>query len=184
MNDPRTTAYALNELQGTEREKFESDLANDPLLQRDLLVACELTDALGEVAEEPVEGLEPQAKEKLLRAIAANQKAFRARRKIVRFAVPVSLAAAASIAVLLWVMGETMQGPAVAAVAGNKGAAVERIFIRSETAKIASGTAAEGDRSTNTPVPQKRVMPWDAKVLGADLGPAGKGGRSSSPGLD
>lgn len=107
MNDPRTTAYALNQLQGTEREKFESDLANDPLLQRDLLAACEITDALGEVAEEPGEGLEPQAREKLLRAIAANQEAFRARRKIVRFAIPVSLAAAASIAVLLWVSGGT-----------------------------------------------------------------------------
>jgi len=181
MNDPRITAYALNELQGAEREKFEADLAGTQHLQRDLLAACEMTDALGEVAEEPGEGLEPQARARLLREIIANQEAFRARRKIIRFAVPASLAAAAAIALLLLVSGgTTTQKPAVAA-ARAPGAVVkdealsERVFVLSDSAQL-SGTAASGQTS-NVPLPQKRVMPWDAKVLGADVGPSTSGGR-------
>ena len=182
MNDPRITAYALNELQGTEREKFEADLATDPHLQRDLLAACELTDALGEVTKEPSEGLEPRAKERLLREIVANQKTFRARRKIIRFAVPASLAAAASIALLLLVSGgTTTQKPAVAAasvpeVAEKDNVPGERVFVRSDSAKMVSGAVA-ADQTSNMPVPQKRVMTWDAKVLGADVGPSTPGGQ-------
>ena len=180
MNDPRITAYALNELQGTEREKFEADLATDPHLQRDLLAACELTDALDEVTKEPSEGLEPRAKERLLREIVANQETFRARRKIIRFAVPASLAAAASIALLLLVSGgTTTQKPAVAAasVPEDKGSVPgERVFVRLDSAKVASGTSA-ADQTSNLPVPQKRVMTWDAKVLGVDVGPSTPGGQ-------
>jgi len=116
MNDKRITDYALNELQGDEREKFESDLAADQRLQNDLLASSRVVDGLAQIMSEPGEGLEPRAREKLLRAIAENQQALRQRRKIVRFAVPISLAAAASIAVLLLVVGgKTTQGPAVAA---------------------------------------------------------------------
>ena len=182
MNDPRITAYALNDLQGSEREKFEADLATDPHLQRDLLAACELTDALGEVTEEPREGLEPRARERLLREIVSNQEAFRARRKIIRFAVPASLAAAASIALLLLVSGGiTTQKPAVAAarapdVEDKDNAPGERVFILSDSAKVASGTVA-ADQNSNAPVPQKRVMTWDAKVLGADVRPSAPGGQ-------
>lgn len=123
MNDPRITAYALNELQGAEREKFEADLAGEQNLQRDLLAACEITDALGEVTDEPSEGLDPRARERLLREIVSNQEAFRARRKTIRFAVPVSLAAAASIALLLLVSGGTAtRKPAVAAASGQDAA--------------------------------------------------------------
>ena len=86
------------------------------------------------------------------------------RRKIVRFAVPVSLAAAASIAVLLMVTGgKTTQEPAMAAAAAG-----ERVFLPAESAAVASGARTKGEQPTNTMVPQKRVMPWDAKVLGAD----------------
>ena len=119
MKETQMTAYALNELQGDEREKFESDLASDQDLQRELESASRVADGLAQVMSERGEGLEPQARAKLLRAIVENQEAFRQRRKIVRFAVPVSLAAAASIAVLLWVSGgTTTQGPAVAAADG------------------------------------------------------------------
>lgn len=174
MNDPRITAYALNELQGTERDKFESDLAGEPQLQRDLLAACELTDALDAISGKPREGLEAGARDRLLREIAANQRTFRARRKIVRFAVPVSLAAAASIAVLLLISGgRTTQGSAVAAAAsGGETAAGERVFVLSDSAKGASGDGQASGRFTNITVPQKRVMPWDAKALGADAGAA------------
>ena len=122
------TAYALNELQGHERDQFESDLAADELLQRELASASRVADGLAQVMTEPREGLEPRAREKLLRAIAANQEALRTQRKVVRWAMPISLAAAASIAVLLWVTGGmTTQGPAVAAADGaeDPGAAPE-----------------------------------------------------------
>lgn len=181
MNDPRITAYALNELQGSDREKFESDLATNPHLQRDLLSACELTDALGEVTEEPSEGLDPQARARLLREVIANQQAFRARRKIIRFAVPASLAAAASIAVLLLVSGgTTTQTSSVAAarapeMTGESEAPSERVFVLSDEAQM--GDMAGADRTSNMPVPQKRVMPWDAKVLGADVDPSKTGGQ-------
>jgi len=180
MNDPRITAYALNELQGAEREKFEADLANEQHLQRDLLAACEITDALGEASEEPGEGLDPQARARLLREVVANQQAFRARRKIIRFAVPASLAAAASIALLLLVSGgTTTQKPAVAAARAPEDkdrVPGERVFVRSDSAKVASGTSA-ADQTSNMPVPQKRVMTWDAKVLGVDVGPSKPGGQ-------
>ena len=116
MNDARITDYALNELQDEEREKFESDLAADQRLQTELHASSRVADGLAQIMSEPAEGLEPMAREKLLRAIAENQQALRQRRRMVRFAVPVSLAAAASIAVLLLVVGgKTTQGPAVAA---------------------------------------------------------------------
>lgn len=116
MNETQTTAYALNELAGREREIFESELAADQRLQEELQSASRVADALAQVMTEPAEGLDPRARENLLRAIAENQKSFHQRRKIIRFAVPVSLSAAASIAVLLWVTGgKTPQTPAVAA---------------------------------------------------------------------
>ena len=113
MNKTNTTAYALNELHGKERDVFESDLAADADLQRELQSTSRVADALEQIMVEPQEGLEPQARERLIRAIAENQRIFHQRRKIVRFAVPVSLAAAASIALLLLVSGgTTTQGPA------------------------------------------------------------------------
>lgn len=116
MNETRTTDYALNELQADEREKFESDLAVDQRLQNDLLASSRVADGLAQIMSDPGEGLEPQTREKLLRAIVENQQALRQRRKIVRFAVPITLAAAASIAVLLLIVGgKTTQGSAVAA---------------------------------------------------------------------
>ncbi len=164
MNKTNTTAYALNELHGKERDSFESDLAADADLQRELQSTSRVADALEQIMVEPREGLEPQARERLLRAIAENQRIFHQRRKIVRFAVPVSLAAAASIAVLLLVTGgKTRQEPAMAAAASGG-----RVFLPAESAAIASGAGTKGEQPTNTLVPQKRVMPWDAKVLGAD----------------
>jgi len=136
MKETQITAYALNELQGEEREKFESDLASDQDLQRELGSASRVADGLAQVMSEPGEGLEPQAREKLLRAIAQNQQAFQQRRKIARFAVPISLAAAASIAVLLWVTGgTTTQGPVVAAADGGRAGAFEGAFSAKIRAK-------------------------------------------------
>ena len=164
MNKTHTTAYALNELHGSERDTFERELAGDAELQRALQSTSRVADALEQIMVEPREGLEPQARERLIRAITENQMIFQQRRKIVRFAVPVSLAAAASIAVLLLVTGgKTTQEPAMAAAAAG-----ERVFVPADSAALA---AAEGKQPTNSLVPQKRTMPWDAKVLGADAQP-------------
>lgn len=164
MKEKNITAYALNELHATERETFESELAADHLLQGDLQATSKVADALEQIMVEPSEGLDPLARERLIRAIAENQRIFQQRRKIVRFAVPVSLAAAASIAVLLLVTGgKTTQEPAGAAAAAG-----DRVFVPAQSAALASGTVPEIKQPTNTLIPQKRVMPWDAKVLGAD----------------
>ena len=165
MNKTNSTAYALNELHCSERDVFERNLAADTDLQRELQATSRVADALEQIMVEPREGLEPQAREHLLRAIAENQRIFQQRRKIVRFAVPVSLAAAASIAVLLLVTGgKTTQEPAMAAAAADG-----RVFVPAQSASsVASGAPPEGKQPTNVLIPQKRVMPWDAKVLGAD----------------
>ena len=180
MKETQITAYALNELQGGERDKFESDLASDQDLQRALESASRVADGLAQVMSEPGEGLEPRAREKLLRAIAENQEAFRKRRKIARFAVPVSLAAAASIAVLLWVAGGmTGRGPAVAAAdgGGNNSAKTavpisrhdsgedERFSVRtihlSEGARAAQQMREQGGLSLTSPVVRTKRLLWN-----------------------
>lgn len=156
MKETQITAYALNELQREDRDIFESGLAADEGLQGELQSVTRVADALEQIMAEPSEGLEPRAREGLLRAMAANQEAFRSRRKIVRFAVPVSLAAAASIAVLLWVAGGTThQGPAVAA----DGASKNKVITRNKDGTFAAQISAErsvftfkgsGEVSTNS----------------------------------
>lgn len=120
MNETRITDYALNELQGDERERFESDLATNESLQTELQAASGVVDSLTLVMSEPSEGLEPQARERLLLAIAENQRALRHRGKLTRLVVPFSLAAAASITLLMLVLGgKTAQEPVVTAADGD-----------------------------------------------------------------
>ncbi len=47
MNDPRVTQYALGELTGSDRDKFERELAASETLQRDLNETIKLAEALG-----------------------------------------------------------------------------------------------------------------------------------------
>ena len=176
MNETRITDYALNELQGDEREKFESDLAADQRLQTDLHAASRVADGLAQILSEPGEGLEPRAREKLLRAITENQQALRQRRKIVRFAVPISLAAAASIAVLLLVAGgKTTQGPAVAAADGPATTqkqsfridgirttyAEGRTITMSESARVAQELREDAGLSLTSPAVRMKPLIWD-----------------------
>lgn len=190
MKETDMTAYALNELQGDERDKFESDLASDQDLQRALESASRVADGLVQVMSEPGEGLEPQEREKLLRAIAENQQAFRQRRKIVRLAVPASLAAAASIAVLLWVTGgKTTQGPAMAAADGavstdlsgdsaepmgsfrvagirtiDPAGAAGRTINVSESGRAAMEMRADAGLSLTSPAVRMRPLIWDDEL--------------------
>lgn len=112
--------------------------------------------------------------------MTANQEAFRARRKIVRFAVPVSLAAAASIAVLLWVAGGTTpQGSAVAAADGLEQPIVSkaplapevqgiwasyssgRTISMSESARVAQELRADAGLSLTSPTVRMKPLIWD-----------------------
>jgi len=180
MKEIEITAYALNELQKEDRDNFETGLAGDADLQSELHSVTRVADALEQIMAEPAEGLEAGAREQLLRTMTANQEAFRARRKIVRFAVPVSLAAAASIAVLLWVAGGTTpQGSAVAAadgaeqpIASKAPLAPEvqgirasyssgRTISMSESARVAQELRADAGLSLTSPTVRMKPLIWD-----------------------
>ncbi|MFM8983820.1 MAG: hypothetical protein ACKOLA_13165, partial [Spartobacteria bacterium] len=99
MNDPRTTAYALGELTGSTREKFERELAKSDALQaelNDIIAMATQFDRLPKSAE----GFDPQTRLALLRACAENQAERQQNKKILRWFIPFGLAAAASVAFL------------------------------------------------------------------------------------
>jgi anti-sigma factor RsiW len=192
MKETQITAYALNELQGDERDEFESDLAADQKLQGELASASRVADGLAQAMSEPGEGLEPQAREKLLRSIAANQEALRAQRKVVRFAIPISLAAAASIAVLLWVTGGmTTHQPAMTAaergsnhglssgftagisakndVVASSGdgqlGSVGRTINKSESARLAQEFREDANLSLTSPAVRMKPLIWGDDLI-------------------
>ena len=185
MKETQITAYALNELQGNERDEFESDLAADQKLQSELASASRVADGLAQAMNEPGQGLEPHAREKLLRAIAANQEALRAQRKVVRFAIPISLAAAASIAVLLWVTG----GMTAAERGSNHGlssrftagisakndvvvsrgdgqlGSVGRTVNKSESARLAQELREDANLSLTSPAVRMKPLIWGDDLI-------------------
>ena len=192
MKETQVTAYALNELQGDERDEFESDLAADQKLQGELASASRVADGLAQAMSEPGEGLEPHAREKLLRAIAANQEALRAQRKVVRFVIPISLAAAASIAVLLWVTGGmTTHQPAMTAAerGSNHGlssgftagisakndvvvfhgdgqlGSVGRTINKSESARLAQEFREDANLSLTSPAVRMKPLIWGDDLI-------------------
>jgi hypothetical protein len=99
MNDPRITAYALGELTGKERDNFERDLADSNVLQAELNNIVSMTNDLGRLPK-PSEGLTTEDRIALLRACHENQAEFQRNKKILRWFLPVGLAAAASVAIL------------------------------------------------------------------------------------
>jgi anti-sigma factor RsiW len=192
MKETQVTAYALNELQGDERDEFESDLAADQKLQGELASASRVADGLAQAMSEPGEGLDPHAREKLLRAIAANQEALRTQRKVVRFVIPISLAAAASIAVLLWVTGGmTTHQPAMTAaergsnhglssgftagisakndVVASSGdgqlGSVGRTINKSESARLAQEFREDANLSLTSPAVRMKPLIWGDDLI-------------------
>ena len=99
MNDPRITAYALGELTGKERDNFERELADSDALQSELNNIVSMANELGGLPR-PNEGLNTEDRIALLRACHENQAEFQRNKKILRWFIPVSLAAAASVAFL------------------------------------------------------------------------------------
>ncbi len=98
MNDPRITAYALGELEGRERDQFERELAASDDLQRELNETINLAKELGALPMS-TEQLEPGTRSALLEQCAKKQ-AHRSKSNILRFVVPISLAAAACLLLL------------------------------------------------------------------------------------
>ena len=56
MKEIEITAYALNELQKEDRDNFETGLAGDAELQRELHSVTRVADALEQIMAEPAEG--------------------------------------------------------------------------------------------------------------------------------
>ena len=96
MSDTRFTDYALGELTGSAREKFERELAKSDSLQaelNDIITMASKFDRMPKSAE----GLDPKARIDLLHACEENQAAFRRKKTLIRWAAPLGLAAAASL---------------------------------------------------------------------------------------
>lgn len=91
MNDPRITAYALGELDGPGREEFEREIASSDALQDEVARTGELVRALGDLPA-PAETLEPTRRTELLSQCAHNL-AMARRRRMIRLAVPLAIAA-------------------------------------------------------------------------------------------
>lgn len=102
MNDPRITAYALGELEGRAREEFERELAASDLLQNELNETLNLAKDLGSLPM-PTDLLDPKERTALLRQCADHQSAARRHRRILRWIVPTTIAAAACLLFLPFV---------------------------------------------------------------------------------
>ena len=99
MSDTRFTDYALGELTGSAREKFERELAKSDSLQAELNDIIAMASELDRLPKS-AEGLDPKARIDLLHACARNQAELQRNKKLLRWFIPLGLAAAASVTFL------------------------------------------------------------------------------------
>ena len=99
MNDTRTTDYALGELTGSARDEFERELAVSDALQVELTDTIKMVTTLDHLPPS-TECFDANVRIDLLRACEENQAAFRRKKTLIRWGVPLGLAAAASVAFL------------------------------------------------------------------------------------
>lgn len=155
MNDPRITSYALGELDGPEREAFERELAASDDLQKHLNETINLAKALGTLPM-PTEQLENR--DALLEQCAKNQ-SQRRRTNILRLAVPVSLAAAATIvAIAVLNQTETPEPTSMIASARDEKSA-------GEIAPPALTTAPKADERLSRTRPMEQPAPARAVAV-------------------
>ena len=100
MNNPDCIDYALGELHGERRDAFERALASSTALQQELKETIALIGTLQQVSQSS-EGLEDAQRERLLAACRNNITARKQRSTIIRFVIPLSLAALATIALVI-----------------------------------------------------------------------------------
>ena len=100
MNHTDCIDYALGELHGERREAFERALANSPELQQELQ---EITSFMGTLCSvtKSTDSLTPAQREQLIAACRRNITSRKQSSKIIFFAIPLSLAALATIAFIL-----------------------------------------------------------------------------------
>ena len=99
MNDTRTTDYALGELTGGARNDFERELAVSDALQVELTDTIKMVTTLGHLPPS-TECFDAKVRSDLLRACEENQAALQRKKTIIRWGVPLGMAAAASVAFL------------------------------------------------------------------------------------
>ena len=99
MSDTRTTDYALGELIGSARDEFERELAVSDDLQVELTDTIKMVTTLAHLPAS-TECFDAKVRIDLLRACEENQAAFRRKKTLIRWGVPLGLAAAASVAFL------------------------------------------------------------------------------------
>jgi Ca-activated chloride channel homolog len=96
MNDPRITAYALGDLDDPAREEFEQELAASDALQYELAEVGKMVHSLRALPA-PADGFDLGQRADLLAQCAHNLGAVSRRRKIIRLAVPLAIAALVSV---------------------------------------------------------------------------------------
>ena len=152
MKNPDCIDYALGELHGMRRDEFERALASSPALQQELHETIALMDSLREVTTS-TDSLAPEQRERLISQCHKNVASRKLVSKVIRFALPLSLAALAMIALVLG--GLSMRHPAESTPVGEARhdagiAHFEPVMV--EASKTQSGlmkneAAAPGDRT-------------------------------------
>ncbi len=100
MKNPDCIDYALGELHGKRRDEFEHALASSPELQQELHETITLMDSLRGVTKS-TDSLAPDQRERLISQCQKNVASRQLASKVIRFALPLSLAAVAAIALIL-----------------------------------------------------------------------------------
>ncbi len=148
MTDPRITAYALGELEGRAREEFERELAASDLLQNKLNETLNLAKDLGSLPM-PTELLDPEERTALLQQCADHQSAARRHRRILRWIVPTTIAAAACLLLL-----PSVFRPQDASLAKRKdltGEIVQRAAVAQFPDQASSSVIAKADDALPVP---------------------------------
>lgn len=126
-DDPRITAYALNELDAEERRAFEAELAANPDLQNQVAGAQTAAGAVGAALKHeqqaPLRRLSPARRLRIQAEIQSARtdgaaRAESAKMKIIRWSTSRTVAAAAAIlacAVMLWIARSPSNGKVAAA---------------------------------------------------------------------
>lgn len=146
--------YAFGELHGKRRDDFEHALASSPELQQELHETIALMDSLRDVAKS-TDSLAPDQRERLISQCQKNVASRRLASKVIRFALPLSLAAVVAIALIFG--GVSTQPPAertpVAEATHETGTAhYEPVMVDASTPRsepLKNDAASPGDRAAS-----------------------------------
>ncbi len=171
MNDPRITSYALGELEGPDREAFKRELAASDDLQKHLNETINLTKALGAL---PMPNEQLENRSALLEQCAKNQ-SRRRKTNILRLAVPISLAAAASLVVVALLNQAGTPAPAILAVSAPAEKSADEI-VRSapQNISLTQQEVKQPAADTRSAVVMEKAKIAKARQMGAARGAAAR----------